>query len=144
MLTPKKTRSGPSSLETIGAPSTSKAATPPPPSAAEAQSNFAQQLAEVPEFASYGPVYNSSLKPVQLTEKETEYQVSCTKHIFREHIVFQVRSGAFHLSLWQMFTQSSSQSSTFPTRFPTLFWNNSLLLCNLKLIQDWKKTLSCQ
>ncbi|KAI0931383.1 hypothetical protein AcW1_001205 [Taiwanofungus camphoratus] len=79
----------PNSLETIGVPSTSKATTPPPQTAAETQSAYAQQLADVPEFASYGPVFNSSVKPAQLTESETEYQVSCVKHIFKEHIVFQ-------------------------------------------------------
>ncbi|CCM03658.1 uncharacterized protein FIBRA_05802 [Fibroporia radiculosa] len=80
----------PSSLETIGVPSTSKAAaTPPPQTAAETQSIYAQQLSDVPEFASYGPVLNSSAKPTQLTEAETEYQVSCVKHIFKEHIIFQ-------------------------------------------------------
>ena len=82
---------GPSTLETIGVPSTSKAATPPPPSAAEMQSNYAQQLAEVPELASYGPVLSSSIKPSPLTESETEYQVAVVKHIFKEHVVFQVR-----------------------------------------------------
>ncbi|KAG6911358.1 hypothetical protein DXG01_001029 [Tephrocybe rancida] len=80
----------PSTLETIGAPTTKKASdTPPPPSAAEKQSAYAQQLAEVPEFASYGPVQNSSATPTQLTESETEYQVSCVKHIFADHVVFQ-------------------------------------------------------
>lgn len=83
--------SGPSTLDTIGAPSTSKAATPPPPTAAETQSQYSQQLAEVPEFADYGPVLSSGSKPAQLTERETEYQVSCVKHIFKEHTVFQVR-----------------------------------------------------
>jgi hypothetical protein len=34
-------------------------------------------------------VLNSSAKPAQLTESETEYQVSCVKHIFAEHVVFQ-------------------------------------------------------
>lgn len=43
----------------------------------------------MPEFANYGPVLSSSTKPVQLTESETEYQVSCVKHIFKEHVVFQ-------------------------------------------------------
>lgn len=82
--------SGPSSLDTIGAP-TARAATPAPPpqTAEETQSAFIQQLTHVPELAPYGTVINSS-KPVQLTEKETEYQVSCVKHVFREHIVFQV------------------------------------------------------
>ncbi|KAF5392451.1 hypothetical protein D9757_002281 [Collybiopsis confluens] len=80
----------PSTLETIGAPSTSRISnTPPPPTAAETQSTYAQQLAEVPEFASYGPALNSNAAPIQLTESETEYQVTCVKHIFKEHIVFQ-------------------------------------------------------
>ncbi|KAI0348112.1 coatomer subunit gamma [Trametopsis cervina] len=79
----------PSTLETIGAPSTSKAATPPPPTAAETQSAYASQLAEVPEFVEYGPILNSSTKPAQLTESETEYQVSVVKHIYKEHVVFQ-------------------------------------------------------
>lgn len=84
---------GPSTLDTISAPSSSRAAiaTPPPRTVAETQSAYAQQLSEVPEFANYGPVLNSSSKPAPLTESETEYQVSCVKHIFKEHIVFQVR-----------------------------------------------------
>ncbi|KAH9932016.1 coatomer subunit gamma [Epithele typhae] len=79
----------PSTLETIGVPSTSKASTPPPPSAAETQSHYVHQLAEVPELTSYGPVLNSSIKPNPLTESETEYLVSVVKHVFKEHIVFQ-------------------------------------------------------
>ncbi|KAI0049285.1 coatomer subunit gamma [Auriscalpium vulgare] len=80
----------PSSLDTIGAPLAQKSSpTPPPPSAEETRSSYASQIAEVPELASYGPVLNSSAKPTQLTESETEYQVSCVKHIFREHVVFQ-------------------------------------------------------
>ncbi|EIN14417.1 coatomer gamma subunit [Punctularia strigosozonata HHB-11173 SS5] len=79
----------PSALETVAVAGPSQAATgPPPPTAAEAQSQYAQQLAEVPEFADYGPVL-SSTKSTPLTESETEYQVSCVKHIFKEHIVFQ-------------------------------------------------------
>ncbi|KAF9512742.1 hypothetical protein BS47DRAFT_1376887 [Hydnum rufescens UP504] len=54
-----------------------------------AQSAYAKQLQAVPELASYGPVLNSSAKPIPLTESETEYVVSCVKHIFKEHIVFQ-------------------------------------------------------
>ncbi|THH19580.1 hypothetical protein EW146_g1625 [Bondarzewia mesenterica] len=80
----------PSTLDTIGTPSAKKSSpSPPPPTAEETQSAYLQQLAEVPELASYGPVLNSSAKPVRLTESETEYQVSCTKHIFKEHVVFQ-------------------------------------------------------
>lgn len=82
--------SGPSSLDTIGAPvARTITPVPPPQTAEETQSAFVQQLAQVPELASYGAVVNSS-KSVHLTEKETEYQVSCVKHVFREHIVFQV------------------------------------------------------
>lgn len=68
----------------VAGPSTS-------PSAAEAASLYAQQLAEVPELASYGPVLQSTRKPVELTESETEYVVAVVKHVFAEHIVFQVR-----------------------------------------------------
>ncbi|EAU92615.1 coatomer subunit gamma [Coprinopsis cinerea okayama7 len=80
----------PSSLDTIGVP-VAKSVSPAPqaPSAAETQSAYLQQLAEVPEFASYGTVLNSSATPAQLTESETEYQVTCVKHIFKEHVVFQ-------------------------------------------------------
>ena len=78
-------------MDTIAVPTRTNA-TPPPPTAAETQSTYAQQLAEVTELANYGPVLNSSAKPAQLTETETEYQVTCVKHIFKEHIVFQVRS----------------------------------------------------
>ena len=78
-------------MDTIGVPTSKKTSvSPPPPSAAEKQSAYAQQLAEVPEFASYGPVQNSTIKPAQLTESETEYQVTCVKHVFSEHVVFQV------------------------------------------------------
>ncbi|KAL0580682.1 coatomer subunit gamma [Marasmius crinis-equi] len=81
----------PSTLETIGVPASTKkkSDTPPPPTAAERQSQYAQELAEVPEFASYGSVLNSTSTPVQLTERETEYQVTCVKHIFKEYVVFQ-------------------------------------------------------
>jgi coatomer protein complex subunit gamma len=70
-------------------PKASTSATPPVPTVAETQSTYASQLAGVPEFESYGPVLNSSTKLVPLTESETEYFVTCGKHIFKEHIVFQ-------------------------------------------------------
>ncbi|VDB94519.1 unnamed protein product [Peniophora sp. CBMAI 1063] len=80
----------PSSLDTIGAPAaTTSAPSPPPPTAEQTASAYATALSEVPEFANYGPVLNSSSKPAQLTESETEYQVSVVKHVFAEHIVFQ-------------------------------------------------------
>ncbi|KAL0951728.1 hypothetical protein HGRIS_008402 [Hohenbuehelia grisea] len=80
----------PSTLDTIGIPAAKKGSdSPPPPTMAEKQSQYAQQLAEIPELEPYGPVLNSSATPAQLTENETEYQVTCVKHIFKEHIVFQ-------------------------------------------------------
>lgn len=59
-------------------------------SASETQSAYSKQLAEVPEFADYGAVLKSTPKPVELTERETEYVVSAVKHVFAEHVVFQV------------------------------------------------------
>ena len=83
----------PSALDTINSLQPQPKATTstaPAPTAADAQSAYAKQLAAVPEFESYGAVLNSSAKPTMLTESETEYVVSCVKHVFREHIVFQV------------------------------------------------------
>lgn len=117
---------GPSSLETIGVPSTSKAATPPPQTAAEAQSAYAQQLADVPEFTEYGQVLNSSAKPSQLTEAETEYQVSCVKHIFKEHIVFQVHIYTSFPRLW-FSANLICDSSMWRIRSRTQFWNRRRL-----------------
>ncbi|BGP31229.1 coatomer subunit gamma [Rhodotorula toruloides] len=71
--------------EASGVASTSAAV----PSASETQSAYEKQLTEVPEFASYGPVFKSTRKPVELTERETEYVVSAVKHVFAEHVVFQ-------------------------------------------------------
>ncbi|KAF9436315.1 coatomer subunit gamma [Entomortierella beljakovae] len=53
------------------------------------QAAYAQKLAEIPEFASFGPLFKSTGTPVELTESETEYVVSCVKHVFAHHIVFQ-------------------------------------------------------
>ena len=50
---------------------------------------FATQLAAIPEFSTYGALFRSSPRPTPLTESETEYIVSCTKHTFQKHVVFQ-------------------------------------------------------
>ena len=83
---------GPSALETAHTIPVPKVPTSalPAPSAAEVRSAYSKQLTAVPELESYGSVFNSSPKPAQLTESETEYTVSCVKHVFEEHIVFQV------------------------------------------------------
>jgi len=59
--------------------------------ALDQQAMYAQQLAEIREFASFGPLFKSTAKPVELTESETEYVVNCVKHVFAHHVVFQVR-----------------------------------------------------
>ena len=90
---------GPSSLETVGVPARKETTPIPQLSAVETQSAYIQQLKEVPELATYGEVLGSS-KPAQLTESETEYQVTCVKHIFAEHIVFQVHGFLFVIGLY--------------------------------------------
>ena len=90
---------GPSSLETVGVPARKETTPIPQLSAVETQSAYIQQLKEVPELATYGEVLGSS-KPAQLTESETEYQVTCVKHIFAEHIVFQVHRFLFVIGLY--------------------------------------------
>jgi len=42
----------------------------------------------IPELASLGRAFRSA-RPVPLTEAETEYVVSCTKHVFQSHVVLQ-------------------------------------------------------
>jgi coatomer protein complex subunit gamma len=58
--------------------------------AADKQNGYREQLASVPEFASFGQLVHSSVKTAMLTESETEYVVGCVKHFFKEHVVFQV------------------------------------------------------
>ncbi|XP_064632835.1 coatomer subunit gamma-2-like [Lineus longissimus] len=57
--------------------------------AATRQDIYAEQLAQIPEFAGLGPLFKSSSAPVELTESETEYVVQCIKHTFQDYIVFQ-------------------------------------------------------
>lgn len=86
------------------------------PSAAESQSAYAKQLADVPELAEYGPVLKSSSKPVELTESETEYVVTCVKHVFAEHIVFQVSQNTDSPSVFESVLTEFPGSSTSATR----------------------------
>jgi len=57
-------------------------------SASSSGSSYEHALAAIPAFQAYGKLFCSS-SPVQLTEPETEYGVSCVKHTFPEHFVFQ-------------------------------------------------------
>jgi len=51
---------------------------------------FVEKLGAVPQLQalSLGPLFRSS-QPVELTESETEYTVSCIKHVFPGHVVLQ-------------------------------------------------------
>ncbi|GAB5592979.1 coatomer subunit gamma [Umbelopsis nana] len=77
---------------TPGTPATPDSHGPTSPamgSSYDQQQIYAEQLAAIPEFASFGPLFKSSSKPIELTESETEYVVHCIKHTYNEHIVFQ-------------------------------------------------------
>lgn len=60
----------------------------PSPRAAAAPSEYAAQLAAVPQLSSLGQLFRSSLVAL-LTEEETEYTVTLVKHIFPAHVVLQ-------------------------------------------------------
>lgn len=47
-----------------------------------------ERLLQIPGIQRLGPLHKSS-PAVQLTESETEYTVSCTKHCFAQHVVLQ-------------------------------------------------------
>ena len=47
-----------------------------------------QQLLQIPELKAHGTLLRSS-SPVELTESETEYVVTATKHIYKNHVVIQ-------------------------------------------------------
>jgi len=47
-------------------------------------------VASMPQFAHFGAVHKT-VPAVELTEAETEYAVSCVKHVFARHVVFQFR-----------------------------------------------------
>jgi coatomer protein complex subunit gamma len=53
------------------------------------QAIYAEQLSSVADFSSFGALFKSSAKPIELTESETEYVVHCIKHTFARHVVFQ-------------------------------------------------------
>ncbi|KUF95046.1 hypothetical protein AM588_10011058 [Phytophthora nicotianae] len=58
--------------------------------AAPEPQDVAKELYTIPEFAELGALFRSS-KRLELTEAETEYVVSCTKHVFAKHIVLQFK-----------------------------------------------------
>jgi coatomer protein complex subunit gamma len=58
------------------------------------EESCAEKLRGVPELKPFGSVFCSS-KPIDLTESETEYVVSCIKHFFPQHLVLQVQIGFY-------------------------------------------------
>ncbi|CAL8071918.1 unnamed protein product [Calicophoron daubneyi] len=49
---------------------------------------YAEQLAAVPRLKGLGPLFKSS-EPVELSEPDTEYVVTCVKHVYAKHLVLQ-------------------------------------------------------
>ncbi|CDH50687.1 coatomer subunit gamma [Lichtheimia corymbifera JMRC:FSU:9682] len=84
--TPSANMPGTPGTPTIPAASAAAAS---PVSTLDQQAVYAEQLAAISEFASFGTLFKSSTKPVELTESETEYVVHCVKHTFAKHLVFQ-------------------------------------------------------
>ena len=52
------------------------------------QEMLAEKLSAIPQMAGLGPLFKSS-QSAELTEAETEYGVSCIKHVFKDHLVLQ-------------------------------------------------------
>lgn len=55
---------------------------------AAAENPYLDVLASIPEFAELGPLFRSC-PPKPVSEEESEYQVSCVKHVYARHVVFQ-------------------------------------------------------
>jgi coatomer protein complex subunit gamma len=66
----------------------------PAPAPTVTVDQYRNQLAEISEFEDFGTLFKTT-EEVQLTESETEYKVTCVKHIYQnveedsQHIVFQ-------------------------------------------------------
>jgi len=67
---------------------TPAALTPPVSGMEGGGDTYSSQLAQITQFATFGKLFKSS-QPVELSESETEYVVSCVKHLFNDRIVFQ-------------------------------------------------------
>ena len=88
---------------------------------ADGVSLYSKQLSAVPDFSTYGEVLRSSSKPIELTESETEYVITAVKHIYKEHVVFQVSFLYAAMLRLLMF----AISSTCAIRFLTPCWRTS-------------------
>ncbi|KAI9312096.1 adaptin N terminal region-domain-containing protein [Dichotomocladium elegans] len=74
---------------TPGTPSVAVRSASPAVLSLDQQAEYAERLAAIPEFSSFGTLFKSSQKPLELTESETEYVVHCVKHTFAKHLIFQ-------------------------------------------------------
>ena len=88
----ERTAAGSTNPSAASSPALSSAATPAGgPSAisnGEPVNPHLDLLRSIPELASLGPIFKSC-PPASLTEAESEYVVSCIKHILPHHVVFQ-------------------------------------------------------
>ena len=75
---------------------------------------LAEQLAAIPEFAGLGPLFKSSSTAIDLTESETEYVVRCVKHVFKNHVVFQVSFECLSWSTYDSFQFSICMGCDIP------------------------------
>ena len=55
----------------------------------DAASLYSKTFSSILALSKLGPIFKSS-SPIELTESETEYVVSCIKHVLQNHVVFQV------------------------------------------------------
>eukprot|EP00127_Corallochytrium_limacisporum_P001890 Clim_evm45s88 gene=Clim_evmTU45s88 len=82
MSTMQKPGAGVAPVEANGTP------TPAAAAAFDTSESAADRLAAIPELEGVGN-YCKSNRPVQLTESETEYMVTCTKHLFEHYMVLE-------------------------------------------------------
>ncbi|KAG2201092.1 hypothetical protein INT47_010844 [Mucor saturninus] len=82
----RRTRANDPSTPLLSVPSHTPASGHPHISKMDQQEVYAEKLSS--HFSSFGPLFKSS-SPIALTESETEYVVTCIKHTFSKHLVFQ-------------------------------------------------------
>lgn len=49
---------------------------------------FIEKLNAIEEFQNLGPIFKTC-DSIQLTEEDTEYNISLIKHIYKSHVIFQ-------------------------------------------------------
>mmetsp|Transcript_4485 Transcript_4485/g.7532 ORF Transcript_4485/g.7532 Transcript_4485/m.7532 type:complete len:900 (-) Transcript_4485:576-3275(-) len=87
----RSTEARPPSGARGGLPSSTSAAASNQPSSALKKATteeYEELLRSIPQLAALGDVFKSS-EPVRLTEEDTEYNITCIKHVFESHLVCQ-------------------------------------------------------